>query len=150
MTRPLLSGRRQDRGSLSLETAILAPVLLGFLMLVVAAGRIHLADNTLDDAARNAARAASLERDAATAQAQGNQAAQQTLQDQGLHCSSLTVDVPGQGFQTAIGTPASVTVTITCQLQLSDLLVPGLPGTKPITASFTSAIDPYRGRPTTP
>ncbi|MDH6130508.1 TadE/TadG family type IV pilus assembly protein [Kitasatospora sp. GP82] len=142
-------GRRADRGSLSLETAILAPVLLTALLVAIAAGRIHIADNTVDAAARNAARAASLERDGSTARSEGTRIAQQTLQEQGLRCSSLTVDVPTGGFTAALGAPANVTVTVTCQLCLSDLLIPGFPGSKAITATFTSPIDPYRGRLTT-
>jgi len=138
---------RTDRGSLSLETAILAPVLLTALLIVIAAGRIHLADNTVDAAARNAARAASLERDGNTARSEGDRIARQTLQDQGMRCTSLSVRVPTGGFTATLGTPASVTVTITCHLNLSDLTLPGFPGSKTITARFTSPIDPYRGRP---
>ncbi len=148
MTRRLRPRLRPgDRGSLSLETAILAPVLFSFLLLVIAAGRIHLADNTVDAAARNASRAASLERDGTSARTQATRVAQQTLQEQGLQCTGLTVDVPTGGFQAALGTPASVRVTVTCTVNLSDLVLPGLPGTRPVKSSFTSAIDSYRGRP---
>ncbi|MGW4890721.1 TadE/TadG family type IV pilus assembly protein [Kitasatospora sp. NPDC004240] len=135
-----------DRGSLSLETAILAPLLFGFLVLVIAAGRVHIADNTVDAAARNAARAASLERSGSAAQQAGSRVAQQTMKDQGLRCSSVDVSVPTGGFNAAIGQTASVTVTVTCQVDLSDLALPGLPGSKRITSHFTSAIDSYRGR----
>lgn len=143
-------GRDGDRGSLSLEAAILYPVLLMALLLVVAAGRSHLAGNAVDDAAREAARAASLERDAAAARSAGNQVAQQTLQDQGLQCVSLSVDVPTGGFAAQLGTPASVTVTVSCTVDLSDLTIPGVPGTTTVTSTFTSPIDPYRGRVTSP
>ncbi|MFD0261014.1 TadE family protein [Kitasatospora indigofera] len=136
-----------DRGSLSLETAILAPVLFGFLVLVIAAGRIHLADNTVDAAARNASRAASLQRDGTTARSEATRVAQQTLQEQGMQCTRVSVDVPTGGFQAALGTPSSVRVSVTCEVQLSDLVLPGLPGSKSVSASFTSAIDSYRGRP---
>ncbi|GAB2711515.1 TadE/TadG family type IV pilus assembly protein [Kitasatospora kifunensis] len=140
----------RDRGSLSLEAAILYPVLLLALLLIVAAGRSHLAGNTVDDAAREAARAASLERDATTARNSGTQVARQTLQDQDLKCVSLSVDVPTNGFAAALGTPASVTVTVRCTVDLSDLTIPGVPGTTTVTGTFTSPIDPYRGRVTSP
>jgi len=34
----------------------------------------------------------------------------------------------------------------TTNLPLADLLVPGMPGSKFLSASFTSPLDPYRGR----
>ncbi|WP_052391162.1 TadE/TadG family type IV pilus assembly protein [Streptomyces sp. NRRL B-24484] len=145
-TRTRTRPRLRDRGSLSLEAAILAPVLLTALLVAVAAGRIHIAEGAVDAAARNAARAASLVRDPNTARSEGSRIAQQTLQDQGHTCTSLQVDVPTAGFSAPLGTPASVTVTVTCQLNLADLTIPGFPGTKTITAHFTSPIDPYRGR----
>ncbi|WP_331731603.1 TadE family protein [Kitasatospora sp. NBC_01300] len=132
---------------MSLELAILAPVLFAMLLTVIAAGRVHLAHNTVDAAARNAARAASLERDAATARTAGNRVAQQTLQDQGLTCASLTVDIPTTGFHAPLGTPSRVTVTVRCTVALSDLALPGLPGSTTVSGSFTSTIDAYRGRP---
>ncbi|MDH6122716.1 TadE/TadG family type IV pilus assembly protein [Kitasatospora sp. GAS204B] len=147
--RPLMR-RHRDRGSLSLEAAILAPVLLLAILLIVAAGRSHLAGNVVDDAAREAARAASLERDGITARNEGSRVAQQTLQDQGLKCVSLSVDVPTGGFAAAIGTPASVKVTVSCTVDLSDLTIPGVPGSTTVTGTFTSPIDPYRGRVTSP
>ncbi|WP_327071862.1 TadE/TadG family type IV pilus assembly protein [Kitasatospora sp. NBC_01302] len=138
--------RDRDRGALSLEAAILFPVLLALLLLVVAVGRSHLADNSVSDAAREAARAASLERDPTAARTAGTQAAQAALQDQGQHCSALQIDVPTTGFATALGTPASVTVTVRCTVDLSDLTLPGMPGTTTVTGVFTSPIDPYRAR----
>ncbi|MDH6710908.1 Flp pilus assembly protein TadG [Kitasatospora sp. MAA19] len=140
--------RRGDRGSVSLELAILAPVIFGMLLVIVAAGRVHLAHNVVDAAARNAARAASLERDAASARAAGTRVAQQTFQDQGLTCSGLSVTVPTSGFQAPLGTPSSVTVTVRCTVALADVALPGLPGSTTASGSFTSAIDAYRGRPT--
>jgi Flp pilus assembly protein TadG len=139
--------RRGDRGSVSLELAILAPVLLGMLVIIVAAGRVHLAHNVVDAAARNAARAASLERDAASARTAAQRVAQQTFQDQGLTCTGLSVTVPTAGFQAPLGTPSSVTVSVRCTVTLSDVAFPGLPGSTTATSSFTSAIDAYRGRP---
>ena len=44
------------------------------------------------------------------------------------------------------GQAATVTATISCTARLSDIALPGLPGAKTLTASFTSPIDTYRGR----
>jgi hypothetical protein len=35
---------------------------------------------------------------------------------------------------------------VTCTVSLSDLLVPGIPGSRRLTARFTSPLDPYRSR----
>ena len=37
-----------------------------------------------------------------------------------------------------------VTVTVVCQVDLSDLSVPGIPGSTIVRASSTAPIDPYR------
>jgi hypothetical protein len=39
-----------------------------------------------------------------------------------------------------------VSATVTCTVSLSDLLVPGLPGSRTLTATFTSPLDPFRER----
>ncbi|MEZ0092477.1 TadE/TadG family type IV pilus assembly protein [Streptacidiphilus sp. EB129] len=137
---------RRDGGALSLELAILAPAVIMILLLVIAAGRIYLSGSTVDDAARDAARAASLQRNATTAQATALQVATSALAAQGIHCSSTSVDVPVDGFNAPLGQPATVTVTVKCQVNLADVAFPGLPGTKIMTGTFTSAIDPYRQR----
>jgi Flp pilus assembly protein TadG len=134
----------RERGALSLELAILAPVLLMFLLLMIGAGRIYLSGRTVDNAARDAARAASLQRSATAAQATALQVASSTLATEGIHCTNTSVDVPTDGFNAPLGQPAAVTVTVSCQVNLSDVALPGFPGTKLLTGTFTSAIDPYR------
>jgi Flp pilus assembly protein TadG len=139
---------RGDRGALSLELAILGPALLMVLALVIAAGRIYLSGSSVDDAARDAARAASLQSSPVAAQGTAEQVADQTLASEGLHCTSTTVTVPTAGFTVPLGQPASVTVTVSCRAALSDIGLPGLPGSKLLTSSFTSSLDPYRPRST--
>ena len=135
-----------DRGALSLELSILGPALLMVLALVIAAGRIYLSDGSVDNAARDAARAASLQTSPVAAQGTADQVADQTLASEGLHCTSTSVTVPTGGFNVPVGQPASVTVTVTCRADLSDIGLPGLPGSKLLTGTFTSSIDPYRPR----
>ena len=146
MTIAPAKGGDRDRGALSLELAILGPVLILFLLLMASAGRIYLAGSGVDDAARDAARAASLQRDPATARAAAQAIADQTLTAQGLHCQSTQVTIPTGGFDTPLGEPASVTVTVHCRVNLADVAVPGMPGTKLLTGQFTSSIDQYRQR----
>ncbi|MGV2915602.1 TadE/TadG family type IV pilus assembly protein [Streptomyces alfalfae] len=141
-----ICGLKDDRGALSLEAIILAPALILVLLLVIAFGRISSADNAVDTAARNAARAASLERSGTAASNSGAQMARNVLGQQGLECTSTSVTVSTDGFAAPVGEPASTTATVRCTVRLSDIGLPGLPGAKTMTSSFTSPIDSYRQR----
>ncbi|WP_042370572.1 TadE family protein [Streptacidiphilus neutrinimicus] len=134
-----------DGGALSLEMAILAPVLLVMFGLMALAGRVYLAGSTVDNAARDAARAASLQNSPGAAQQAALQIANQSLTSQGVHCASTDVTVPTAGFSAPLGQPAAVTVTVTCQVELAGLF-PGVPGSKTLRGSFTCSIDQYRQR----
>ncbi|MEU5958179.1 TadE/TadG family type IV pilus assembly protein [Streptomyces sp. NPDC047525] len=138
--------RHDDRGALSLEAAILTPALILVLLLVIAFGRISSAGNAVDTAARNAARAASLERTGTAASSSGEQMARNVLGQQGLECTATSVSVSTGGFAAPLGEPASTTATVHCTVRLSDIGLPGLPGAKTMTSSFTSSIDSYRQR----
>jgi hypothetical protein len=39
-----------------------------------------------------------------------------------------------------------VTATVTCKVEVADLAIPGLPGTRTITATASSPVDAYRER----
>lgn len=134
-----------DRGSLTLEAVIVAPVLLMFLALIIAAGRIMIAGGSIEAAARDAARQASIARDPATARSNAMSSAQAALQQEGLRCKPQ-VSVDTSGFARPIGTQASVLVQVRCTVALSDLVVVGMPGSHTLSASFRSPIDPFRGR----
>jgi hypothetical protein len=49
-------------------------------------------------------------------------------------------------FARAVGQDATVSVTVACRLDLSDLSVPGVPGSRLIQATMTSPIDTWRQR----
>jgi Flp pilus assembly protein TadG len=136
----------RQRGSVTLELAILGPALLALLALVIAAGRITTTGGAIEAAARDAARQASIARDPATAETSARAAATDTLSQQNLHCAALTVRVDTTGFATPIGTPAQVTARVTCVVALADLAVPGMPGSKTLRAQFASPLDRYRER----
>lgn len=42
-----------------------------------------------------------------------------------------------------VGEPGTITVSVTCTANLSDIAAPGIPGAKTFTASSTAPIDPY-------
>lgn len=136
----------RDAGSASIELAILAPAVLAMFVAVLIGGRTNLARQSVEAAAFDAARTASLERTAGAAQAQASAAAFATLAGQGLHCSSTTVAVSTDGFAVPVGQPATVTATVTCRLSYADIALPGMPGGAILTYSFESPLDKYRSR----
>ncbi|GAA2779208.1 TadE/TadG family type IV pilus assembly protein [Crossiella cryophila] len=134
-------------GSVSVEFAAAAgPVLLLTIAAMIAAGRIMLADNVITDAATAAARTASLARTAAHARQTATATAYRVLTEQRLHCRSITVTLDTSGFTVPLGQPATVSATVTCVAELSDLALPGLPGTRTLQETFTSPLDSFRGR----
>ena len=140
------AARRADAGSVTLELSILAPAVLVLLALVVVAGRLSIAHQEVDHAAQTAARAATLARDPATATSTATSAARRELDTGDLHCDSVRVTVDTSGFAVLVGRPASVTATVSCTVSLSGLAVPGIPGSRQVTATATSPLDTYRGR----
>ena len=136
----------RDRGSATIEAVIVAPAFLLFVGLIIGAGRVTLAHQSVEAAAAEAARTASVARTASQARADATSSAQHTLANQSLHCAALTVTVDTTGFSTPVGTPARVTATVVCVINLADLSVPGMPGTLRVEASVGSPLDTYRGR----
>ncbi|WP_328384194.1 pilus assembly protein (plasmid) [Micromonospora zamorensis] len=144
MTR--LRALRRDRGSTSIELAIITPAVLAIFATAVIGGRVNLARQAVEAAVFDAARTASLARTAADAQATANRAAGSTLDAQGLSCASLNVSVSTGGFSVPVGQPATVTVTVVCEARFTDVALPGMPGGATLSASFTSPLDTYRSR----
>ncbi len=137
-----------DGGSLSIELAILLPGFLLMALLAVMFGRETLAQSAIDLAAHDAARAATVARSYHDASVAATAAARSTLSLSSTKCGSLTVVVsPATAYTVPIGQPSNVTVTITCDVPLSDLAPLPLPHKSvTITAQFASPLDQYRGR----
>jgi hypothetical protein len=137
--------QRADAGSAALELVVLAPVLLGLLGLVIAAGRTSVAQASVDAAARDAARQASIALNPYTAQLTGQSSARAALRLDGLDCVPV-ISIDTSGFAVPPGQPASVSATVTCTVPLSSLYLPGLPGAHTMTFTFRSPLDLYRSR----
>jgi Flp pilus assembly protein TadG len=137
---------RDEAGAVAVEAAILAPALLLILALLMFGGRNAIATGAVEQAAVDAARAASLARTGAQADTAARAAASRSLADQDLDCATITIRVDTSGFRTRPGQSASVDTTVTCLLRLSDLALPGIPGSKRISATAVSAVDTYRER----
>lgn len=67
--------RRTDAGVSSVELVLMAPLLMLFILLLIALGQISQAQSTLDGTARDAARAGALQRDWNSAVAAARQTA---------------------------------------------------------------------------
>lgn len=136
----------RERGSASLEAVIVLPVLLMFVALIIGAGRVQMAHQDVDGAAAEAARAASLARNAGEAQTKGTASGQLALANQDRVCSPATISIDTSGFSTPPGTHAKVSATVVCVVDLGDVVFPGLPGSITITSHAESVLDIFRER----
>ncbi len=134
-------------GSATVELAILMPIIMTAVLFVVGVARVMVAAHATQWAAVDAARAASLARDAGGATGDGNRAAEAALSTQNLHCAETAVSVDTSQFATPVGQRAQVVVTVTCVVDLGDVSgLTGLPGRFTVTKTARSPIDTYRGR----
>jgi Flp pilus assembly protein TadG len=132
--------RRDEAGSVTAELVILTPLLILFLLFVVALGRMAGARIDVEGAAAQAARAASIARDPASAQQAAQQTANQALGSDHVTCAHLAV-----ATNTAQFVPGgSVAVTVTCSVSLSDLTGLRLPTSESVSSRFVAVIDQYR------
>lgn len=133
--------RNRERGSATAELVLLTPLLILFVLFIVGLGHLAHARALVNDAAAQAARAATLQYlnpgQAATA---AQQTATAALASAGLACASESATV-NTGSDHPGGT---ITVTLTCRVDLSQEIAAGFPGTQTLTATFTSPIDTYQ------
>jgi Flp pilus assembly protein TadG len=140
-----MTGSRDDSGNAALELVVLAPVLVLLICLVIATGRIAITRGSVDAVLRDAARQASIARSPAAALASLS-SAQTQLTAEGLTCSPIDPGDLVAAFAAPVGQPANITISVRCSVSLSGLVLRGIPGHVPVTFSFTSPLDPYRGR----
>lgn len=135
-----------ERGSAVIETVIGVPAFLLFLTLIIFAGRVAIAHQAVESAANDAARTASIARTQEEAIADATSAASLSLNNQHVNCTTVDVDVDTTGFAAPVGSGSQITATVTCEVNLSDLVLPGAPGTRTVTATMSSPLDTYRER----
>lgn len=151
--RPESAGGRQtagtvgfwsDRGSATLELAVLAPGLILLIALIALAGRYAIADGAVDQAAAEAARAASLQRTPSAGRDAAAEVARSALTEQGLSCLRTEIDVDVSGLRAPPGQRGRVAVTVRCPLRVADLPLP-VPAIT-LAATAVSPVDTYRER----
>jgi Flp pilus assembly protein TadG len=132
---------RADQGSVAAEVTIAAPFLVMLLVFVgVVIHRGVDARLRVEDAAHQAARAASIERTSATATAAAQSTATSALSSAGVTCVSLTVDAATGGMRPG----GTVSVTVSCAVDFGDALILGVPGEKRLSATAVEPIDTWR------
>jgi hypothetical protein len=125
-----------DSGMMAVEMVLLAPVMVAFLLLVIAFGRYVAVRGEVEAASRDAVRAASMERsgdaaaDAARITAGASLAGRWKCQD-----LQLTGDFAAGG---------TITVHLECAVPVSDLGLLGLPGTVSVKGDSSAPLDLYR------
>ncbi|MGP4115013.1 TadE/TadG family type IV pilus assembly protein [Streptomyces sp. 4N509B] len=141
MTRP--RARSGDTGSATMELVLVTPLLVLLVLVAVAFGRLADARIRVEDAAHDAARAATLATTPSEAETAARQAAAAALDASGAGCARHTVRLDHDGL-----TPGStVTAHVTCQASLQTLSATGLPGALTLDAVSVSSVDVYRSRP---
>ncbi len=154
-TRPL-DAPAEDAGMVSTEVALLVPVtLLGFVLLIVAGGRIVQAESDVKSAAQEAARAATFHNSQADAGAEATAVAEANLSNSGLSCAlgenvSMAV-LPPVGSaavsSTDLAPDSIVSVTVSCTADLSDVVALGVPGSRTFRAEAFERVDVFRSNP---
>jgi Flp pilus assembly protein TadG len=130
-----------DAGASSAELVLATPLLVVILLFVVLCGRLVSAQMDLNAAASSGARSGSIARGEAAARAEAERTARQILAARGATCQQATVTVVTGGLHPG----GAVTVTVSCSVPLSDLLLLGVPGSRTVSASATSPVDQWRG-----
>ncbi|MFI6371598.1 TadE/TadG family type IV pilus assembly protein [Streptomyces sp. NPDC050546] len=125
-----------DRGLSTVEVVILAPVMILFILVLVAFGQLVDGRGALDGAARDAARAGSIQKNHGTAMAEAKKAAEANLTD--VCAGPVSVVQTSEGFE-----PDTIfTVEVSCEVRGLAMLGLDVPTT--LTASFSSPLDPFR------
>lgn len=137
---------RDERGSATIEAAMGVPAFALFVGLIIFGGRTAMAHEAVQSAAADAARTASIARSSGDAARYAEQAARENLANQGIRCRSVAVRIDTRAFGTTAGEPGSVSASVVCRLDLSDLSVPGVPGSRTIHVTMTSPLDQWRER----
>lgn len=131
---------RGESGALSVEMVVLTPVLVACILAIAGGARYVEARDQVSSAAMIAARAASLEAGPGTAGEAGRLAAVRALAERGRSCPRLDVRVDNEAFVAG----GSVSATVTCIADLSDLVGFGLPGSRSFSATAVVPIDSHR------
>lgn len=132
--------RRED-GSAIAEVTIVTPLLV--MLLVVVGIVIHRGVDArirVDNAAHQAARAASLERHPRAATAAARATTLNALAAAGLVCRHHEISASTSGPESG----GTVSVTVSCDVDIGEALIPGLTATQRVSATAQEPVDQWR------
>lgn len=132
--------RRSERGSAAIELVLVAPLLVTFIVVVIAAGRVVQSKGDASDVAYAAARAASLASTPTEARSAAEQAARAAIDGDDLTCKDPIVSLEGSKLEAG----GQVTVTAHCRADLVDVAGFGVPSSRTFVATAAVPIDQYR------
>ncbi|MEV0220727.1 TadE family protein [Streptomyces sp. NPDC050704] len=133
------TGLPRDTGSGTLELILGIPVLILMLAFLNYCGRVPDARLQIEDAAHQAARAVTVSRSPSAAAANARSTAEAALSEAGVTCRPVTVAISG-----TLQPGSTVSVTLSCTVDLHDLALLRVPGTTTFTARFASPVDVHR------
>lgn len=131
-------------GAVSVEVALIVPALLLLAALATASWRLHQVRGDAQSAAEVAARAVSVAAGPASGVATGTRVARAELA--GTDCRGPLVRIDPTGLSVSVGSPGTVSARVGCTVTMSDLLVPGLPGSFHVSAQAEAPVDSHRER----
>ena len=128
---------RGDRGNGALDLTVMGmcffvPVVL----LLVFAGRVNAGHAAVESAARHAARTISIARDPAAAESVARGESATTVREGSAMCRSMH-------FRARIGS-GQVEVTVSCAVDLSEIALLPVPGTRTASATAVEVVDRHR------
>ena len=135
---------RQDDGSISIEYAIVTPMIFLLLALIYVFARVTSVRGNLDSATRDAARVASQAPDLATATTSAQDVV--ATQFSSFHCTNGAAPdyAPVVAISGDFLPGSTISVTATCIYSIADAGLPGVPGTMTTSSVFSSMIDTNR------
>lgn len=136
------AANRGERGSAAVEVAVVTPVLIIMLLMATGLGRMAHARQQVTVAARDAARAASLERSPEGSRTAGTDAARRSLGQAGVSCVVLTVSVDLSDYRPG----GEVSATVSCTTSMAGLSLLGI-GARVFTETAIVPIEAHRSQP---
>jgi Flp pilus assembly protein TadG len=143
--------RTHETGSASLELVILAPILITLLMLMWAFGVYAQTEAVVDQAARDAVRAATQSRSSEEAEEKSTSAASETLDQTLVDCLESSIELSPTGDEFVATSPMSddpmvmARVEVSCTVDLGDATFLPFLGETRLRSVFVSPLDIYRG-----
>ncbi|MFE5565050.1 TadE/TadG family type IV pilus assembly protein [Amycolatopsis japonica] len=127
---------------MTVEAVLVAPVLV--MLLVLTAVVVHRGVDArlrLDDAAHQAARAATLRRTVTAATAAARDTAGTALSQAGVVCRDVTTTMSG-----TLAPASAVTVYVRCTVDFGQAVLLGVPGGKSLVSSASEVVDTHRSQ----